>query len=51
MRLDPNEKLDIGAILEGLEEYRPRRKGWTWRRKIPDHEVGLRGTPPTLGQA
>ncbi len=40
MRLDPNEKLDIGAILEGLEEYRPRRKGWTWRRKIPDHEVG-----------
>ncbi len=24
-------KLDIKAILKGLEHYRPRRRGWTWR--------------------
>ncbi|NPV69774.1 MAG: LuxR family transcriptional regulator [Firmicutes bacterium] len=29
--LDPSRKLDVYAILEGLEHYRPRRKGWTWR--------------------
>lgn len=40
MRLDPNEKLDVAAILEGLEDYRPRRKGWTWREKIPGHRLG-----------
>src|SRR6056297_3334530 len=42
--LQPNEKLDIDRILEGLEEYRPRRRGWTWRpgrgepRRIGDFE-------------
>ena len=25
--LQPNEKLDIDRILEGLENYRPRRRG------------------------
>lgn len=29
----PNDKLDIRALLKGLEHYRPRRKGWTWRQK------------------
>lgn len=29
--LDPAEKLDIWAILDGLADYRPRRRGWTWR--------------------
>ena len=29
--LDPNKKLDIENILEDLEHYHPRRKGWTWR--------------------
>ena len=29
--LDPNQKLDIEIILEGLENYHPERKGWTWR--------------------
>ncbi len=28
-----NEKLDIRKILENLESYRPRRRGWTWRQK------------------
>jgi D-ornithine 4,5-aminomutase subunit beta len=29
--LEPNKKLDIEFILEGLENYHPTRKGWTWR--------------------
>jgi D-ornithine 4,5-aminomutase subunit beta len=31
--LDPNKKLDIESILEDLESYRPRRKGWVWRKQ------------------
>ncbi len=34
--LDPNQKLDIEAILEGLEHYHPHRKGWTWREVPPE---------------
>ena len=30
--LEPTTKLDVDALLEDLEHYRPRRKGWTWRR-------------------
>jgi D-ornithine 4,5-aminomutase subunit beta len=37
--LDPNEKLDIGSLLDGLEHYRPRRRGWTWRRPVPDQRM------------
>ncbi len=31
MKLKPNEKLNITNILENLESYRPRRRGWHWR--------------------
>ncbi len=34
--LDPNKKLDIEHILENLENYHPRRKGWTWREVPPE---------------
>lgn len=34
-RLSPDRKLDIEEILQGLEDYRPRRRGWTWRRSLP----------------
>ncbi|MDI3472027.1 MAG: D-ornithine 4,5-aminomutase subunit beta [Thermotogaceae bacterium] len=34
MNLNPNEKIDIGYILRDLHKYRPRRKGWTWRKKL-----------------
>ncbi|SES88961.1 D-ornithine 4,5-aminomutase subunit OraE [Anaerobranca gottschalkii] len=34
MNLDKNEKLNIEEILKDLESYRPRRKGWTWRKKV-----------------
>ncbi len=32
-KLEENKKLDIENLLEGLADYRPRRKGWTWREK------------------
>ena len=34
--LRPDEKLDVEAILEDLEHYRPRRRGWTWRTVPPE---------------
>jgi D-ornithine 4,5-aminomutase subunit beta len=33
-KLDPAKKLNIEELLNNLEDYRPRRKGWTWRKKI-----------------
>ncbi|PKQ29338.1 MAG: LuxR family transcriptional regulator [Actinobacteria bacterium HGW-Actinobacteria-10] len=38
--LNPDEKIDVPALLRGLENYRPRRKGWTWREAIGGHRVG-----------
>jgi len=38
--LDCDEKIDIEQILDGLESYRPRRRGWTWRRPEKDAKVG-----------
>src|SRR6056297_1940179 len=40
MELKPDEKLDIKEILEDIEDYRPRRKGWTWRKRISNQEIG-----------
>ncbi|MGB4594106.1 MAG: D-ornithine 4,5-aminomutase subunit OraE [Coriobacteriia bacterium] len=37
--LDPNEKLDVEALLQGLEHYRPRRKSWTWRKQVPGQRM------------
>ena len=38
--LNPNEKLDVKEILTDLENYRPRRSGWTWRKPDPDQKLG-----------
>ncbi len=38
--LSPEEKLDVRALLEDLEGYRPRRRGWTWRARDADHALG-----------
>ena len=38
--LEPNEKLDIHRILQDLENYRPRRTGWTWREQQPGQQLG-----------
>ncbi|MDN5343772.1 MULTISPECIES: D-ornithine 4,5-aminomutase subunit OraE [Oceanotoga] len=35
MDLPINEKLNIDEILKDLENYHPKRKGWTWRKKLP----------------
>ncbi len=33
-KLDIKKKIDIEEILNDLENYHPRRKGWTWREKV-----------------
>lgn len=38
--LKPNEKLNIENLLQDLESYRPRRKGWTWR-EVPAEGVDM----------
>jgi len=40
MKLDRNEKLDIEKILQDLDKYEPRRKGWTWRKPAPGLKMG-----------
>ncbi|MFO7881875.1 MAG: D-ornithine 4,5-aminomutase subunit OraE [Kosmotogaceae bacterium] len=35
MQLPENKKLNIDEILKDLDHYRPRRKGWTWRKCLP----------------
>ncbi|MBN1883212.1 MAG: cobalamin-dependent protein [Deltaproteobacteria bacterium] len=40
MKLRPDEKLDVKKILQDLEVYRPRRRGWNWRRKVENHKIG-----------
>ena len=37
--LDPDVKLDVLALLDGLERYRPRRRGWTWRTPVPGQRL------------
>ena len=39
-RLLPDENIDISKVLEDLEYYHPRRKGWTWREPAPDLTMG-----------
>lgn len=38
--LQPDQKLDVAAILEDLANYRPRRRGWTWREPVPNLKMG-----------
>jgi D-ornithine 4,5-aminomutase subunit beta len=33
--LPVNEKLKVEEILKDLEHYAPKRKGWTWRKRLP----------------
>lgn len=35
------DKFNIAELLQDLDSYRPRRKGWTWRKPLPaDAEIG-----------
>jgi len=40
VKLDPDRKLDVALVLRDLEHYRPRRKGWSWRRHVADQRIG-----------
>ena len=40
LKLSPDEKLDVRAVLADLEHYRPRRKGWTWRTHVDHQRLG-----------
>lgn len=40
MKLTPDKKLDLREVLKDLERYRPKRRGWTWRRKVDNQRIG-----------
>lgn len=40
MTLDIMKKMDIREILENLEDYRPKRRGWVWREAAPNQQLG-----------
>ncbi|MGI6643084.1 MAG: D-ornithine 4,5-aminomutase subunit OraE [Bacillota bacterium] len=40
MTLHPGKKINVTEILKNLKDYGPRRRGWTWRRKMPGNKVG-----------
>lgn len=37
--MKPNEKLNIHFILKDLDQYQPRRRGWTWREPVKNLEM------------
>ncbi len=36
MKLNPNEKLDIRELMKDIKNYKPKRRGWTWRKHEPN---------------
>lgn len=40
VRIEPDKKIDIGELMQGLEHYRPRRRGWHWREETGKKQVG-----------
>ena len=39
-KLDPNKPINVAEILKDLENYRPRRRGWTWRKPVKNLHMG-----------
>ncbi len=39
MKLDINKKLDIKELIQGLENYRPKRRGWHWREGVGENRI------------
>ena len=39
LKLEKNKKLDIHEILDDLEHYHPKRRGWTWRTPVPRYQL------------
>ena len=40
MKLEKDKKINIEELLIGLENYRPRRRGWHWREKTENQKLG-----------
>jgi D-ornithine 4,5-aminomutase subunit beta len=40
VKLSADKKLDLREVLHDLAHYRPKRKGWSWRRKLENHQLG-----------
>lgn len=40
MELQPNKKLDVKNILQDLDQYTPKRRGWVWRKKEENLPMG-----------
>ncbi len=40
MKLSPDKKLDVAELLKDLEHYRPKRKGWYWRKQVDNQKIG-----------
>ena len=40
MKLSTDRQLDIEEVLRDLEHYRPKRRGWTWRRQVAEQGIG-----------
>ncbi len=40
MILDIDKKIDVEEVLQDLEAYRPKRRGWTWREAVPNQKIG-----------
>jgi D-ornithine 4,5-aminomutase subunit beta len=40
MKLSPDARLDMAEVLKDLEHYRPKRYGWSWRRRVDNHRLG-----------
>lgn len=40
MMLELDKKIDVEEILQDLEAYAPKRRGWTWRKVIPNQKIG-----------
>ncbi|MBG9982100.1 cobalamin B12-binding domain-containing protein [Aerococcaceae bacterium DSM 111020] len=38
-KLEKDKKIDINKILENLEDYRPKRRGWVWRTPVPNYQM------------
>lgn len=39
-KLSPDKPIDVAEILKDLENYRPRRRGWTWRKPVENLHMG-----------
>jgi D-ornithine 4,5-aminomutase subunit beta len=54
VKLSPDRPLDIEEVLRDLEHYRPKRRGWTWRRQVTAQGIGpfvYRDTSEGLGHS